>query len=196
MKSRAATPDQAQLSELLFEQIGFNKASRRRSMPSSSWIETLVEARRSDHRIRQLPGPHQESAASGPQPAPARWYPSSRAVVTFHASPQTQGGGAVGFPGGRLSQPSHADHDQADLARTVRLCHRLLGRGRRASCNATATEKKLAGAAKGSFLKKCEKDAQASCEAQAGEKKLAGAAKNSFVKMRQGRGRLPNQRPG
>ena len=51
-----------------------------------------------------------------------------------------------------------------------------------ASCNATATEKKLAGAAKGSFLKKCEKDAQASCEAQAGDKKLAGAAKNSFVK--------------
>ena len=46
----------------------------------------------------------------------------------------------------------------------------------------TATEKKLAGAAKGSFLKKCEKDAQASCEAQAGDKKLAGAAKNSFVK--------------
>lgn len=50
------------------------------------------------------------------------------------------------------------------------------------SCNATAAEKKLAGAAKNSFLKKCEKDAQASCEAQAGEKKLAGAAKNSFVK--------------
>ena len=50
------------------------------------------------------------------------------------------------------------------------------------SCNATAAEKKLAGAARNSFIKKCEKDAQASCEAQAGEKKLAGAAKNSFVK--------------
>ena len=51
------------------------------------------------------------------------------------------------------------------------------------SCNAAAVEKKLAGAAKNSFMKKCEKDAQAAvCEAQAGEKKLAGAAKNSFVK--------------
>ena len=54
-------------------------------------------------------------------------------------------------------------------------------------CEAKATEKKLAGAAKTSFLKKCEKDAaatgaKAQCEAQAGEKKLAGAAKNSFMK--------------
>ncbi|MEO0003821.1 MAG: hypothetical protein RLZZ22_1513 [Pseudomonadota bacterium] len=50
------------------------------------------------------------------------------------------------------------------------------------SCSATAAEKKLAGAARNSFIKKCEKDAQATCEAQAGEKKLAGAASNSFVK--------------
>lgn len=50
------------------------------------------------------------------------------------------------------------------------------------SCHAAAAEKKLAGAAKTSFLKKCEKDATAACEAQAGEKKLAGAAKNSFTK--------------
>ncbi len=51
------------------------------------------------------------------------------------------------------------------------------------SCSATAAEKKLAGAAKNSFMKKCEKDAQAAaCDAQAGEKKLAGAARNSFVK--------------
>jgi hypothetical protein len=52
-----------------------------------------------------------------------------------------------------------------------------------ADCEAKATEKKLAGAAKTSFLKKCEKDAGPSaCEAKAAEKKLAGAAKNSFVK--------------
>ena len=52
-----------------------------------------------------------------------------------------------------------------------------------AECDAKAAEKKLAGAAKTSFLKKCEKDAGASaCETQAAEKKLAGAAKNSFVK--------------
>jgi hypothetical protein len=47
----------------------------------------------------------------------------------------------------------------------------------------------LAGAAKNSFVKKCEKDAGApaasaaqACESKAAEKKLAGAAKNSFVK--------------
>ena len=50
-------------------------------------------------------------------------------------------------------------------------------------CEAKATEKKLAGAAKTSFMKKCEKDsAAATCDAAAAEKKLAGAAKNSFVK--------------
>jgi hypothetical protein len=51
-----------------------------------------------------------------------------------------------------------------------------------ATCTAAATEKKLAGAAKNSFLKKCEKDATAKCEAAATERKLAGAAKNSNVK--------------
>jgi len=51
-----------------------------------------------------------------------------------------------------------------------------------AECEAKATEKKLAGAAKSSFMKKCEKDAGGACEAAAADKKLAGAAKNSFVK--------------
>lgn len=56
-----------------------------------------------------------------------------------------------------------------------------------ATCDAKAAEKKLAGAAKTSFLKKCEKDAmsagaQKSCDAKAADKKLAGAAKNSFLK--------------
>ncbi len=50
-----------------------------------------------------------------------------------------------------------------------------------ATCSVTAGEKKLAGAAKTSFMKKCESDAKAACDGQAGEKKLAGAAKNSFV---------------
>ena len=55
-------------------------------------------------------------------------------------------------------------------------------------CAAKAAEKKLAGAAKNSFMTKCEKDAAAaapatpSCEARAAEKKLAGAAKSSFIK--------------
>jgi hypothetical protein len=57
-----------------------------------------------------------------------------------------------------------------------------------ASCEAKAAEKKLAGAAKNSFVKKCERDSGAPvvsaaqvCESKAAEKKLAGAAKNSFV---------------
>ncbi|EFX60024.1 hypothetical protein DAPPUDRAFT_279727 [Daphnia pulex] len=59
------------------------------------------------------------------------------------------------------------------------------------SCDAQASEKKLAGAAKTSFLKKCNADmpaaaasaaGNASCDAAAAEKKLAGAAKNSFLK--------------
>ena len=54
-------------------------------------------------------------------------------------------------------------------------------------CAAKATEKKLAGAAKNSFMKKCTRDAgapseNAACAATAKDKKLAGAAKNSFMK--------------
>ena len=51
-----------------------------------------------------------------------------------------------------------------------------------ATCKAQATEKKLAGAALNSFMKKCQSDAQKSCNASATEKKLSGAAKNSFTK--------------
>jgi hypothetical protein len=50
------------------------------------------------------------------------------------------------------------------------------------TCSARATDKKLAGAAKNSFMKKCQSDAKATCEGQAKDKKLAGAAKNSFMK--------------
>ena len=53
------------------------------------------------------------------------------------------------------------------------------------SCEAQAAEKKLAGAAKSSFMKKCDKDAAEAankvCGDQAAEKKLAGAAKSSFM---------------
>jgi hypothetical protein len=55
-----------------------------------------------------------------------------------------------------------------------------------ADCEAKAMDKNgkpLAGAAKTSYMKKCEKDAGPSaCDAQAADKKLAGAAKASFVK--------------
>ncbi len=54
------------------------------------------------------------------------------------------------------------------------------------SCETQAADKKLAGAAKTSFIKKCDKDATeaatTACTAQATEKKLAGAAKSSFMK--------------
>lgn len=51
-----------------------------------------------------------------------------------------------------------------------------------ASCTDQAAEKKLAGAAKSSFMKKCEADSSSVCDAKAAEKKLAGAAKAAFVK--------------
>ena len=48
--------------------------------------------------------------------------------------------------------------------------------------NLFATEKKLAGAALTSFMKKCESDAAAVCDTEAADKKLSGAAKTSFTK--------------
>ena len=62
-------------------------------------------------------------------------------------------------------------------------------------CDKQAADKKLAGAAKTNFVKKCTADAAtaapvaataspaaAGCEKAAGEKKLAGAAKSSYMK--------------
>ena len=54
--------------------------------------------------------------------------------------------------------------------------------GMGASCMAQATDKKLAGAARNSFMKRCETDAKAACDMHAGERKLSGAAKSSFTK--------------
>ena len=54
-----------------------------------------------------------------------------------------------------------------------------------ASCDDMANDKKLSGAARNSFVQKCEKDAKAgakaTCETTATDKKLSGAARNSFV---------------
>ena len=47
------------------------------------------------------------------------------------------------------------------------------------ACMTQATDKKLAGAAKTSFMTKCERT---SCEGQAKDKNLHGAAMTSFVK--------------
>ncbi len=49
------------------------------------------------------------------------------------------------------------------------------------TCTANATDKKLAGAAKTSFMTKCQKDSAATCDATAATRKLAGAAKTSFT---------------
>ena len=50
------------------------------------------------------------------------------------------------------------------------------------SCKAQAGDKKLAGAALTSFMKKCESDAASMCDMQASVRKLSGAAKDSFTK--------------
>jgi hypothetical protein len=50
------------------------------------------------------------------------------------------------------------------------------------TCHGQAAEKKLAGAALNSYMKKCEADAKAACDSKVQEKKLAGAAKDSFGK--------------
>ena len=50
------------------------------------------------------------------------------------------------------------------------------------SCKSNATDKKLAGAAMNSFMKKCQTDAAKLCDDQSAAKKLAGAAKTSFTK--------------
>lgn len=71
-------------------------------------------------------------------------------------------------------------HKIAALVVTLTFGCAALAQGQ--SCSATAADKKLAGAAKSSYLKKCQADAKAACEAQAAEKKLAGAAKSSFEK--------------
>ena len=55
------------------------------------------------------------------------------------------------------------------------------------TCDEMAADKKLNGAAKTSFVKKCTKDqavavAKANCDAQASQKNLHGAAQTSFTK--------------
>ena len=49
-------------------------------------------------------------------------------------------------------------------------------------CEMRAAEKKLSGAAKNSFIKKCEKDARAVCEKDDISKRTSGAAKEAHIK--------------
>ena len=50
------------------------------------------------------------------------------------------------------------------------------------TCKSMAGDKKLAGAAMTSFMKKCQSDAAKTCDTQAKDQKLNGAAKTSFTK--------------
>jgi hypothetical protein len=50
-----------------------------------------------------------------------------------------------------------------------------------ATCNVTAKDKNLHGAALNSFMTKCEKDAKTKCDADAKAKNLHGAAQKSFT---------------
>jgi hypothetical protein len=50
------------------------------------------------------------------------------------------------------------------------------------TCKSMAADKKLAGAAMTSFMKKCQSDASKTCDTQAKDQKLNGAAKTSFTK--------------
>ena len=56
------------------------------------------------------------------------------------------------------------------------------GNAQAASCSIEAGNKKLAGAAKTSFMTKCEKDAEAACTKDSDAKKLAGADRTSHMK--------------
>ncbi len=72
------------------------------------------------------------------------------------------------------------------MLRTILVAALVLGTASAAladgSCKTNAADKKLAGAAMTSFMKKCQNDAATSCDAQAKDKKLSGAAKTSFTK--------------
>ena len=50
------------------------------------------------------------------------------------------------------------------------------------ACEMKAADKKLNGAAKNSFVKKCEKDARAACENDDVSKRTNGAAKEAHIK--------------
>ncbi len=50
------------------------------------------------------------------------------------------------------------------------------------SCKANSDARKLSGAARTSYMTKCEKDVTTACEADSVAKKLSGAAKTSHMK--------------
>jgi hypothetical protein len=50
------------------------------------------------------------------------------------------------------------------------------------ACEMKAADKKLNGAAKNSFVKKCEKDVRSACESDDVSKRTSGAAKEAHIK--------------
>ena len=68
------------------------------------------------------------------------------------------------------------------VATAITLCMMAGGSYAQTTCKVQSAEKKLAGAAQTSFMKKCETDATAACDKRAADQKLAGAAKTSFTK--------------
>jgi hypothetical protein len=80
-------------------------------------------------------------------------------------------------------QPDSGDHAMTKRFALVALALGITGAPALAyaddACMTQATDKKLAGAAKTSFMTKCERT---SCEGQAKDKSLHGAAMTSFVK--------------
>jgi hypothetical protein len=86
-----------------------------------------------------------------------------------------------------LNQPKEIAMNKFLIAALISLFAVNVSFAADASCEAKAAEKKLAGAAKTSFLTKCDRDtanenAMKVCDSKAAEKKLAGAAKTSFTK--------------
>jgi hypothetical protein len=80
-------------------------------------------------------------------------------------------------------RPDSGDHAMTKTFALVALAFCVAGAPALAyaddACMTQATDKKLNGAAKTSFLTKCERTG---CESQAADKKLHGAAMTSFVK--------------
>jgi hypothetical protein len=67
------------------------------------------------------------------------------------------------------------------LAAALGVAFAAVSHAQAVNCKAAAAEKKLAGAALSSFIKKCQSDARSACETSAAEKKLSGAARSSFT---------------
>src|SRR4029077_18086351 len=87
-------------------------------------------------------------------------------------------------PGSGASMPAFRMHNRRNVMRLIVLAATLslISTGAFATCKSDSADKKLAGAALTSHMKKCESDAKAKCEADSTAKKLAGAAKSSHMK--------------